>query len=117
MSAQKRPLLTLTILASAVLTKYQAVTYAGAVAGNGVAVAGFATEDAAIGDYVATDALGTTIAIAGADVAAGAKVAVGSSGKVITAVSTKIPVGIALQAGVADQPFEILLIPGLVALA
>lgn len=117
MSAQKRSLLMLPLAASATLTKYQGITYAGAVAADGAAVAGFATEDAASGDLVTADVLGTTIAIAGAGVSAGAKVAIGSGGKVITAVSTKVPVGIALQAGVTDQPFEILLTPGLPALA
>lgn len=117
MSAQKNPILTRTRKASATLTKYQAVTAAGAVAAAGAAVAGFVTEDAASGDDIAVDVLGTTIAIAGAGVSDGAKVMVGTGGKVITATSTNVPVGIAQQAGSTDQPFEILLTPGLPALA
>lgn len=112
MSAQKKSILTLTLAATAVLTKYNPVTIAGAIAAAGTAAIGFVTEDAAIGDNIAVDVLGTTIAIPSAGITAGVAVEVAASGKVVTA-TTGVPIGIALHTGVADQPFEILLTPGL----
>lgn len=111
MSAQKIPLLTLTRKASAALTKYQLITALGAVASAGEAAFGAVTTDAALGDDIAVDVLGTTIVVASAAIADGAKVQVAAGGKVVTA-TTGVPVGQALQAAGEDEPFEILLLPG-----
>lgn len=112
MSAQKKPILTLTRKASATLLKYQVITALGAVAALGAAGFGVVTEDAASGDAIAVDVLGTTVVVASTTIADGAKVQVAADGKVVTA-TTGVPIGIALQPAVANEPFEILLTPGL----
>lgn len=108
MSTQKKPILTITRNATAVITAHLAVTLAGAVAASGTEAAGFATSDAAIGDDFGVDVLGTTTAIAGASISAEAAVQVGSDGKVVTQ-TTGARVGWALFAAGSDAPFELLI--------
>lgn len=109
MSAQKKPLLTLTRTAAATLTQYQLVDAAGAVATAAAAALGAVTTDAAAGDDIAVDVRGTTIALAGAAISDGAELEVGTAGTVVTK-TTGLPVGIALQAAAAaGEPIEILL--------
>lgn len=111
MSTQKRPVLTLTRSATAVLLKYQLVTVLGAVATAGAAAFGAVVTDAAVGDDIAVDVLGSTTLIASANIADGARVQVAANGQAVTA-TTGIPVAIALQDAVAGEPFEALLLPG-----
>lgn len=109
MSAQKKPLLTLTRTAAASLTQYQLVDAAGAVATAASAALGAVTTDAATGDDIAVDVLGTTIALSGAAISNGAELEVGTDGAVVTK-TTGLPVGIALQAAAAaGEPIEIFL--------
>lgn len=112
MSTQKLPVLSITRKATAALAKYQYITAAGVVAAAGAAGLGLVTTDADSGDDITTDVLGTSTAIAGAAVADGARLQVGTGGKLITA-TTGVPVAQALEAGTTDQPFEVLLLPGL----
>jgi hypothetical protein len=112
MSTQKLPVLSATRKATAALTKYQYITAAGAVAAAGAAGIGLVVTDADSGDDITVDILGTSTAIAGAAVADGARLQVGTGGKLITA-TTGVPVAQALEAGTTDQPFEVLLLPGL----
>lgn len=108
MSAQKKPLLTLTRTAAATLTKHQMVTALGVVAAAGSAAFGAVTTDAAIGDDIAVDVRGTTLAIAADAIADGAELEVAADGEVQTKASGQV-VGIALQAATAGEPIEILL--------
>lgn len=110
MSAQKHPVLVLTRKAGATLTKYQAITAAGAVVAAGAAAFGFVTTDASTGDDIAVDVLGTTIATAGAAVSDGALLEVGSAGKLITK-TTGVAVARALQGAASNEPFEVLILP------
>lgn len=106
MSTQKSPALTLTRNATATISKFLAVTAAGAIASSGGDAIGFATHDAAIGEDFAVDVLGTTTAIAGASLSAGARVQVGSDGKVV-AHTTGVSMGVLLFGAASGQPVEI----------
>lgn len=111
MPASKIPLLTLTVVAAAALSEHQAVGYDGDVATAAGAMQGLATTDAALGDPVAVDVLGTSVAIAGAAVAVGAALEVGAGGKLVTK-AAGVTVARALQAAAADGDlFEVMLIP------
>lgn len=114
MGTQKFSVLTVTRKAAAEINKHLYATGAGVLAAAGAAGLGLTTRDAAIGDDIAVDVLGTSTAIAGATVADQARLQVGTGGKLITA-TTGVPVAIAMQAAVADQPFEVLLLPGMTA--
>lgn len=105
---------TLTIVATAALTQYRGVTTAGAVPGAGAASAGIARTGASIGDPCPVDVLGTTIAEAGAAIAAGAALEMDASGRVITlSAGTKVGRMAPGQAaaGGAGALVEIVLIP------
>ncbi|KAF1041336.1 MAG: hypothetical protein GAK35_03390 [Herbaspirillum frisingense] len=71
MSAQSLPLLTLTVTASAVLTRFRAVTAAGAHAAADIF--GVTKTDAAVGNLVQVDVAGTTTMESGAAIPAGTK--------------------------------------------
>lgn len=109
MSTQKKPLLTITRTAAGTISKYLAVTLAGAVAGAGVEAIGFATTDAVSGENFAVDVLGTTTALAGAAINAGAALEVGADGKVITKTTAGARVGWALFAAGSGAPVEVLI--------
>lgn len=107
-------LLTLTVTASAALSANRGVTGAGAVPAAGANVAGFTRTSAASGELVPVDVLGTTIAEAGAAIAAGAAVEVDNLGRVIT-LAAGVKVGRMAPgqaaAGAAGALVEIVLIP------
>ena len=113
MSKQSFPLLTLTVAASATLTADRFVTLGGAVSATDSATSlGVVRQDAASGDKVPVDVIGTTICTAGAAITAGAALKVTTGGKVITWATSGLKVGIALQAAAADGDLiEILLTP------
>lgn len=110
MSALKIPVLTLTVLTTAVINECQAVGYDGAVAGAGAAMRGLAATDAADGDHLAVDVLGTGIAIAGETIAEGVALEVGASGRLVVKDSGAL-VARALTAGQSGERIEVLLIP------
>ncbi|PWR23361.1 capsid cement protein [Zavarzinia compransoris] len=105
------PVLTLTIKATAALTKQRFVTLAGAVPAAGAAVAGVARTAAAIGDDVAVDVLGTAVIEAGAAVAAGAAIESDASGRAITATTGVQVARTRTAAAAAGEALEIILIP------
>lgn len=108
MSTQKSPVLTRTFTAIADVAAYQAMTATGAVAVAGAIAIGFAISDAAAGDDVAVDILGTSTGLAGTALAAGVQVQVGTDGKLIALDTGKL-VGTTLAAAGANQPIEILI--------
>jgi hypothetical protein len=104
-------ILTLTVKAAAALTANRAVTVAGAVPAAGAACIGVTRTAGATGDLVPVDALGTTMAEAGAAVAVGDALEVDNLGRVIT-LNTGVKVGRALQAAsAAGKVIEVVLIP------
>jgi len=108
---QKISLLTLTVAASAALIAERCVTAAGAYATAAGNALGVTTTQAAIGELVGVDVLGTAVATAGGAIAKNAYVEVGSDGKVVTHAGG-VAVGQALQAAAADgDRIEVLLIP------
>lgn len=115
MSAQSISLLSLKVIASAALTKYRAVTAAGAHAATDIF--GVARTDGAIGDAVLTDVAGTTIMEAGAAIPAGTKYVIADAqGRAIVggaaaanAVLAKLLPG--QSAGAAGDLVEVLLTP------
>lgn len=107
-------LLTLSVIASAVVAADRFVTTAGAYPTAGGLPLGLTRSDGAIGDPIPVDVLGTGIATAGAAIAADAPLMVTATGKVIThdGDGDKHCVGRALEAAAADgSQLEILLIP------
>lgn len=84
MSAASIPLLTLSVQATAALTKDRFVTAAGAVATAAGRALGVTRSNAAIGERAPVDVLGTTVVVAGAAIAADAAVEVGATGKAVT---------------------------------
>ncbi len=104
-------ILTHSVVATATLTAARAVTAAGALPAAAARCLGFAKFGGATGERVSVAVLGTTIAEAGAAVAAGAALELDSSGRVITK-SAGVTVGHALGAAAAlGDKIEILLIP------
>lgn len=102
---------TLTIIATAAITQFRAVTVAGAQAGNAANSLGPAMHGGAIGDPIPVVVLGTAIGEAGAAVALGALLEHDASGRYITRSAGAI-VGRALSAaGAAGDQIEIFLIP------
>lgn len=111
MPATKIPVLTLSIAAAAALGEHQAVGYDGNVATAAAAMKGLAISDAALGEQVAVDVLGTSIAIAGGLIAAGAELEVGAGGKLVTK-AAGVTVARALQGAAADGDLiEVMLLP------
>lgn len=110
MSRQKSPILTLTMLALAAITAGRFMDATGAVASTGGSSIGVSVTDAANGDAFSVDALGTSVVELGGTVALGDSVEVGAAGVGITFSSGDI-VATALQAGVAGEFIEVLLIP------
>lgn len=111
MAAAAYKILTLSVVATAALTQNRAVTGTGAVPAAAGRCLGFADVNAAIGDRVSVNALGTTVAEAGAAVAVEALVELDALGRVVTK-AAGVAVGRALSAATAaGQQIEILLIP------
>ncbi|WP_157201380.1 capsid cement protein [Massilia sp. Root418] len=111
MAAAAIKLLTLSAVATAVLSANRAVTAAGAVPVAGGRCAGFTDFPAAIGERVSYGALGTVVAEAGAAFAVDAALELDATGRVITKASG-VAVARALgAASAAGQLVEILVIP------
>ena len=109
---QKISLLTLTVVAAAAITAERFVTANGAYATAGDGALGVSVTSAATGNTFPVDALGTTVATAGAAFAKDAALAVGTSGKAVAAVAGDVIVAKALQAATADgDRVEVFLIP------
>ena len=98
------------VVATAALTAARAVTVAGAVPAAAARCLGFAKFSGAIGERVNVAVLGTTVAEAGATIAAGAALELDASGRVITR-SAGVTVGSALSAAVLGDKIAIILIP------
>ena len=112
MSKQSISLLTLSIAASGAIVANRFVTPARDQAVADENTLGVATTEAADGDVLAVDVLGTAIVEAGAAVAAGATLKADANGKAITWVTSGAKVAVALDAASADGDFiEVLLIP------
>lgn len=111
MPATKISILTLSIAAIAAITETRAVGFDGGVPAAGAAMKGLAISDAAIGEQVGVDVLGTSIATAGGAFAKGAELEVGAAGKLV-AKTTGVVVARAEQAAAADgDKVEVFLLP------
>lgn len=113
MSRQNLAILSLTVTAVGALTAHRFVGHTGSQAASAGNALGVARSDAAIGEDVTVDVLGTGLVEAGAAIAAGAAVQVDASGRAITlAAGQKVgrlaPGAVASQAG---DLVEVLLIP------
>lgn len=115
MSAQSISLLTLSVIASAALSKFRAVTAAGAHGATDIF--GVTKTDGAIGDLVAVDVVGTTVIETGAAIPAGTKYVIADAqGRAIVggAAAANAVLGKLLpgqSASAAGQFVEILLTP------
>ena len=110
MSKQSVPLLILPVKATAAITEYRLVDFAGAqVAAADAEWLGVARRSASIGEYVDISTEGTEVIETGGAITAGALVYSDASGRVSTTGTTN-PVGRALQAATAGGDFiEVLL--------
>lgn len=106
-------LLTLTVMATAVLAANRFVEQDGTYPAAGGKAFGVTRVDAAIGDPTPVDVIGTTIVMCGAAVAKDDALMVDAAGKVVPlAGSAKQAVARAMEAGAADGALiEVLLIP------
>lgn len=108
--SQKISLLALSIAASAALVAERFVTVGGAYPSAGGNTVGVTQTDAASGDLVAVDVVGTAIVEASAAIAKNAYVQADATGQAVTQ-STGIAVGVALEAAsAAGERIEVLLI-------
>lgn len=90
MGTQNVSLLTLSVLASAVITACRFVTNAGAPCGLAGDALGVSRSAAAIGAYAPVDVIGTAVVESGAAILAGAPVQSDASGRAITAAASSI---------------------------
>lgn len=114
MSRQATSLLAFSVVAASGITGGRFVTVAGAHAAAGAAALGVSRSDAAAGERVTVDHLGTAIVEAGAEITAGQFLKVGTAGKAIPHTDTTIPVAQAAPGEVAagDGSFlEVILLP------
>ncbi|KGJ92130.1 DUF2190 family protein [Colwellia psychrerythraea] len=110
-SQSKRPILTLTIIAAAIVEAHRAIALDGTYAATGEHMHGVSDTNSFVDDELAVDVLGTTTCEAGAAIVKGALIEVGANGKFITKAAGKV-VGRALSAAAADgSKFEALLLP------
>lgn len=110
MAVGKNTLLVHSLIATAALTQFRAVTGAGAIPAAGARVLGVAATGAAIGERVPVDIEGTTIAESGAAVAVDAALEVDSVGRFITKTSGVAVARALSAASAAGQQMEVLLI-------
>ena len=97
MSQQCRPLLTLPVVATGVITQYRGVAFNDAQAtAIGQKIKGFARRGAAIGAETEVIAKGTAVAEAGAAITVGAALVIDATGRVITAAALAVS-GASLQ--------------------
>lgn len=108
---QKHSLMTLSVLAAGTIAAHTFVGTDNKTAAAGADALGVALFDAASGDLVAVDVLGTTIARAEAAIAAGARIEVGAAGGAVTA-TTGVPVGRVVEAAAEGALVEVLLFQG-----
>lgn len=108
---QKHSLMTMSVLAAGTITAHTFVGADNEAAASGADAIGVAVFDAAAGDLLAVDVLGSTIVRAEAAIAAGARVQVGAAGGAVTA-TTGVPVGRALEAAADGALFEVLIFQG-----
>ena len=105
-----KPVLISTLTASGAVSAGLCVTYAGAVAGAGVACAGIANEDAVDTGVFSAVTAGEAVAIAGGTITLGAQLTPNSSGKLIVTTTTgDYVLGRALQTASANQPFRMII--------
>lgn len=111
MAAACYKVLTLSVVATAALTRYRAATGAGALPAAGGRVLGLADFDGAAGDRVSLGVLGTAIAEAGGAFAIDAALEVDAVGRLV-AKNAGVTVARALAASSgAGAQVEVLLIP------
>lgn len=111
MAASSVPLLSHPVVATAALTQFRAVSHAGAVPAAAARCLGFAKTGAAIGERVAADIVGTTVAEAGAAIALGAQLELDASGRVVTKSAGVVVASALSAAAAAGDKIEILLFP------
>lgn len=109
--SQKIALLSLTVIAAAALTANTFVTAGGTVAAAAGDAHGVVVADAAIGDLVAVDVLGTSTVVAAAAIVVGDRVEVAAGGKA-TPLAAGIPVGRAVSKAAVGELVEVLLFQG-----
>lgn len=109
---QSKPVLTLTVKATADLLAHRFVTHAGGVPGAGGRTLGVARSAAAAGQAVAVDVLGTSVVEAGAAITTvGALLQTDSEGRAVPYTSgTAVAVALQTAAG-AGRRIEVLLLP------
>lgn len=109
-------LLTLTVAASAAVAACRVITLAGAYPAAGAKGIGVTRTSGEEGDLLPVDVLGTTIAEAGAAIAADADLMADASGRVVPLTAGKVAIGRALEAaGAAGAQIEVLLLSTVVA--
>lgn len=107
----KKPVLTLTVVATAIVEACRAIDLDGTYTASGQDTLGVSDAKGYVGNEVAVDVLGTSTCEAGAVIAQGALIQVGSNGQFITKAAGKT-VGRALSAASgAGSKFHALLIP------
>lgn len=110
MAVGKNVLLTHSLIATAALTQFRAVTGTGTIPAAGGRILGVAAVSGVVGERVPVEIEGTTIAEAGAAVAIDAALEVDASGRFIPK-NTGVVVGRALSAAPgAGSQIEVLLI-------
>ena len=112
MPVTKYPIITLSIVAAALVLENRMVDQDGNYSTAATAGFGLTTEDApAIGSQVGVDVLGTSIGEAGAAIAKNALLEVGANGQLVT-LAVGVAVARAMQsAGAAGDKLEVFLLP------
>lgn len=115
MAQQSIPILSLSVTSSGANSANCAITPVYDAAAAGENTLGICRSDAADGEQVTVDVLGTTIAKAGASCSVGDSLKVTTGGKLIPWATSGAKVAIALEAAAADGDLiEVLLIPNAV---
>ncbi|MEX2475060.1 DUF2190 family protein [Marinobacter sp.] len=107
---QKFAVMTHTVIAAAAVTQHRFVALTGVHATAGGNAFGISTSDAADGDQLAMDCLGSSIVEASGAIEEGDGIEVGAAGVAITA-DTGTVVARALQAAADGDLFEVFIIP------
>lgn len=109
---QKISILTLSLIASAVIAAERFVTANGGYATARQGALGVSATSAASGAAFPADVLGTTVVTAGGAFVRGTSLAVGTSGKAVAAEANDVIVAVALQAAAGDgDRVEVFLVP------
>ncbi|MDQ2823578.1 MAG: DUF2190 domain-containing protein [Pseudomonadota bacterium] len=98
-----------TVRATAAVKGRTFAGYTGATCAAGAAAMGAFRTDAAVGEYVTVEQIGTALVIAGGPIAAGSAVESDAFGQAVEQ-TTGVVVGRAVNAGAPDQAVEIFLI-------